>query len=157
MKVSDLVSGLLVAILGLAVIAIARGFPAPLQGGVGPSLFPTILGSILLACGLLIAGGALAGGHAFPLGYRPAWTRNPRAALAVASVPLAIVVFAAGMGTAGFLATMASVLFPLLVVFGIRWPTALATALITTVALHLLFSQVLRVPLPRGIIEELIS
>jgi putative tricarboxylic transport membrane protein len=152
MRLSDTLSGLLIAILGAAVALYARTFP-PMPGQpVGPSLFPTLIG-----CGLLLFGTALMIGGA--RGTRDPWIRfddwigRPRMILNFALVVGAVILYAMSVHWLGFLIAASAFLTVLFLAFGVRPSRSVPVAIAVTVVVHYAFYTLLRVPLPWGVLE----
>ncbi len=156
LKVSDLVSGLAIAGLGIFIFVQSRSFPAIGNIGVAPSFYPGLIGVVLALCGLALAGTALLRGAALPLFVRPAWFSKPANVVAVLAVPASIVAYGLLSPRIGFLATSFLVASGLLLAFRVRVLTSLITAFLVTVALYLIFAITFRVPLPYGVIERLL-
>lgn len=72
---ADLATGVVVALLGLAVLVLSLEMPSFADRGVNPltapGIFPTAIGAVLLLCGGLLAVRSLASGG---LGERAAWS-----------------------------------------------------------------------------------
>lgn len=149
--VADLVIGLAFAGLGTAIFIVASGFRTIPGMAVSSSLFPKITGTGMIVFGLVMALAAArnmrrlpasqiarnAGGPALPTRY----------AIAVIGALLALI-FA--MPLTGFLASGFVFSAVLVRLGGGRWPGAVVFALLATVAVYLVFTHGLRVPLPRG-------
>ena len=152
MRSSDLVTGLLLLAGGLTIAGYAQTFP-PMPGqDVGPSLFPTIIGA-----GLALAGGGLAASGLKQRGTRwlevEQWARLPRARARVGLVIVTLIGYTALVEPLGFIITGVLLLAVLFAAFGVRWAWSVPLALGVPLAIHYGFSTVLRVPLPRGILE----
>lgn len=157
MRITDGLSGLVFILLGLTMIVIAAGFPDFPGQPYGADLLPTLLGM-----GLILAGAGLAVRDALarrasaqraPLASLDDDLRSPRALLAVAAV-LGLVVGQILLGRSiGYLPVSVVGLAILLLVLGIRPVLAVAVAIATTIACWWVFVDVLRVPLPRGLLN----
>jgi putative tricarboxylic transport membrane protein len=146
----DLVSGLLAAALGAAVVLHVRTFPELPDGQPGPALFPGIVGGLLVLFGLvLVVRAVLArGGPAADPGAgvtARGWLR----ALAVLGLVVAYMLLAE---TLGFLLTMGVLLFLLMWTLGARPLIAVLAAAVTTGFIFVVFEEVLLVPLPEGLL-----
>jgi putative tricarboxylic transport membrane protein len=144
----DLVSGLLAAALGAAVVLHVRTFPELPDGQPGPALFPGIVGSLLVLFGLVLV-------------VRAALDRNrvsadPDAGVTVQGRLRALAVLGLVVGylllaeTLGFAVTMSVLLFLLMWLLGVRPLVAVLAAAATTGFVLLVFGELLLVPLPRG-------
>ncbi len=153
MRLNDLLSGLIVLALGVAVVLHAQSFPAAPRNEIGPALFPQLLG-LGLACGGLAL--IRAGWRERAEGWVKCdeWVRRPRLIARLVAVVGALIAYALLVDTVGFFATAFVFLVVLLLAFGAprRWIAPLAIA--TTLLLHFLFYTLLRVPLPWGWFES---
>lgn len=153
MELSDRLSGLLAVALGVAVILYARTFP-PMPGqDIGPSLFPTLIGSGLLLFGGGIAVGAIRRREAGPLLHLDPWTRRPRMVANAALVVGAMVAFLVLVTPIGFFLTGTAFLATITIALGGSRVWTVPTALLVTVLIHYAFYSLLRVPLPWGILQ----
>jgi putative tricarboxylic transport membrane protein len=161
MQLSDRVTGLiLVALGGVTAYAGSRLPPVPGQQ-IGPSVFPMVIGAGLMLCGALIA---LRVGHHFeeeaeadfaahsaqplaPAGPTGWWRRL------MALLPPALLVFyVLAADRLGFLVTASTMVLIAAVALGARLRLAVPLALVAPLAVHLIFSKLLRVPLPAGVL-----
>jgi putative tricarboxylic transport membrane protein len=150
-KFSDTISGSASLLLGLSVIAYARTFP-PMPGqDIGPGRFPILIGIGLALLGIgLIASGRRSGGPAVQLDD---WMRRPRMALNFGLVVAGLVFYAAAVDRLGFLITASIFLAGLMLAFGVKRTVIVPLAIGVTLAIHLCFYTLLRVPLPWGLLE----
>jgi putative tricarboxylic transport membrane protein len=103
-------------------------------------------------CGvLLVASGARHGGPWFLI---PAWMRSRRAVLGVASVIAGLVFYILAADRLGFYITGSLLLTFWMRMLGTSWRWAVVIALLATVAIHLSFYKLLRIPLPWGVLEK---
>jgi putative tricarboxylic transport membrane protein len=144
----DLVSGLLAAALGAAVVLYVRTFPELPDGQPGPALFPGIVGGLLALFGLvLVVRAVLARGRPAADPDTGVTARGWLRALAVLGLVLAYLLLAE---TLGFLVTMGILLFLLMWLLGARLLLAVLAAAVTTGFIFLVFEELLLVPLPEG-------
>lgn len=158
MRFNDALVGLLfMALAGLMLVA-AQQLPAFPGQKYGPSLFPTILGTAIIACGALLVLRGLAARRA-GAGWvaREDWTREPARLLAFLAVPGAVVAYLLLAERLGFVPVAFLLLLGLSLLFGARRLTALGVALAMTVLTHWFFGSLMRVPLPRGLWADLIE
>jgi putative tricarboxylic transport membrane protein len=152
-KLSDSLSGLLILLLGAAVVAYARTFP-PMPGqAIGPALFPTLVGMGLMLVGGLLFWGGRSTGRGW--GAIDQDMRRPRMALNFAIVIASLMAYALLVGRLGFFITAALLLGVLLRAFGVRLRPTLILAALLPFALHYIFYSLLHVPLPWGVFEGL--
>lgn len=149
MRLHDIWTGLAVVALGLFVILQAQGFTEP-AGAASPRLFPRIIGTAFVICGLAVAARGLSGHRASIPPCAEDWMRHPRRVARVVFAPLAIVLY-------GLLAPHLGSLPVSLVLVGtcaLLWeerPIAAAlSAILVCVVVTLFFTRVMRVPLPPG-------
>jgi putative tricarboxylic transport membrane protein len=159
MLLSDRITGLTIAAIGG--LAVYGGWLLPPMRGqpVGPSVFPMVVGTGVVLCGLLIAAGigrtfeeeaeadlAASADHAppDPAQAKPAW---------LAALPPALLLFyVLASERLGFLITAAIMAATAAKAFGASTKLATGLALIAPLAIHLIFYKLLRVPLPPGLL-----
>jgi putative tricarboxylic transport membrane protein len=145
----DLVSGLLAAALGAAVMLHVRTFPELPDGQPGPALFPGIVGSLLVLFGLVLVVRAVLARD------RPATDPDagvtPQGRLRALAVLGLVVAYLLLAETLGFVLTMGVLLFLLMWLLGARPLVAVLAAAATTGFILVVFGEVLLVPLPSGL------
>lgn len=155
MRASDLATGLAFAALGLAVALLAQDFREP-AGAASPRLFPTLIGGVMAALGIAVAGRDLRRrGLAVPVRREP-WMRDRRLAVAL-SIPLAIATFGLVAPRFGTVATSTAIVAAVAVLWGAGPLRALVVGAVFSLALYLFFARVMSVPLPRGPVEGLLG
>ena len=150
MTLSDRASGLLTALVGLAIFLYARTFP-PMPGQpVGPSLFPMVIGGGMVIFGLTVAFTGPA--RNAPWIRFDDWVRRPRLVFNFALVVFDVVFYALALDWLGFFITAIAFLGVLFLAFGVarRWILPLAASV--TLVIHYAFYTLLRVPLPWGVL-----
>lgn len=157
MRANDALSGFVIIVLALAMIALTYGFP-PFPGQkYGPSLFPRILGTGLIICGaMLIVRGAAAhraGGHWIELAP---WVREPWRCGAFVLTLSAILIYIAASEFVGFIPVAILFLGAMFAWLGVRPLTAVIASAAATIAIHWFFGALLRVPLPRGLLTNIL-
>jgi putative tricarboxylic transport membrane protein len=150
-RANDIISGLVLIVLALAMMALTIDFPAFPGQKYGPSLFPRILGTGVIICGaLIIMNGVRARRAGAPWVEIAPWVYEPWRVgsflLTLAMVLLYILV----ADTVGFILIALVFLGSLFLWLGVRPVTAVLTAVITTISIQYFFGTLLRVPLPRG-------
>jgi putative tricarboxylic transport membrane protein len=151
-RVRDTVAGALTLVLGLAVATYAWTFP-PMPGQpVGPGLFPTLVGAglALLGLALVVAARRRAADIA---GQVVPWTRHPHLVRNFVLVVGDLLFYAVAVDGLGFLLTSILFLSALLMAFGAQRRVILPVAVAVTLAVHVGFYTVLRVPLPWGVLQ----
>jgi putative tricarboxylic transport membrane protein len=160
MQLSDRITGLfLIALGGAAAYAGSRLPPVPGQQ-IGPNVFPMVTGAGLMLCGALIA---LKVGHRFeeeaeadlaahsaqaPADKHP-WWRGLMALLP----PALLLFYVLAVERFGFLITAAAMVLAAALGLGARLRLAVPLTLLAPFAVHLVFSKLLRVPLPMGLLS----
>lgn len=151
MQLSDRLTGLLAAGLGLVVVLVARTFPSMPGQDIGPGLFPTLAGLGLIGFGAWLV---IADRSALRAWVRfDDWARRPRMVVNFALVILALVVYALLVTPVGFFITSLAFLAVLMTAFGAPPRLALPTSASVTLVIHYIFYSCLHVPLPWGLLE----
>lgn len=153
MRVSDAASGALIALLGALIAAYAQTFPARPGMAFGPSLFPTIIGSVLTLCGVALAcQGWRRGGRMLEV---PPWARSPRHLVGVLLLFALLAFYILLVDRLGFLLSAFVILAAFQIWFRIRLAVALPIAVLGAAGFYVAFSRVLAVPLPVTFLETL--
>jgi putative tricarboxylic transport membrane protein len=154
LKLHDALTGAALAIFGAVVLWHVQGFPLIPGQKYGAALFPRLIASGLVLCGLLlIVRGARNGGLWIALGP---WTGQPRAVLAFLSVLAGLGAYVLLAEPLGFHLTGFILLLGWTLAFGARPGVAVAIAVIAPIAIHLAFYKLLRIPLPWGLLEPFV-
>jgi putative tricarboxylic transport membrane protein len=161
MQISDRTTGLFLVALG-AVTAYAGSRLPPVPGQqIGPSVFPIVIGVGLCLCGGLIA---LRVGHHFEeeaeadlaahsdQAAAPAKEASWWRGLMALIPPALLVLYVLAVDRLGFLLTAATMVLVVALALGARLRLAIPLAVGAPVMVHLVFSKLLRVPLPAGLI-----
>ena len=118
----------------------------------GPAWFPGVIAAGLGICGLfLIFAGVRRGA---PWMAAPAWVHRRRPLLGVGSVIAGLLFYILAADTLGFHVTGIVLLTSWMRILGASWRMATLAAVVATVAIHLSFYKVLRIPLPWGVFEQ---
>lgn len=152
MRLSDRASGLLALALGLAVILSARTFPDAPGQDIGPGLFPSIVGVLLVVLGTGLMFGARRSGESGWLAL-DAWIDRVATRRSVIAVPAALAAWIALVYPLGFLLSSVLLLAGLMRTFGTRPRVILPVSIAVTLATHYAFYTLLRVPLPWGVLQ----
>jgi putative tricarboxylic transport membrane protein len=150
LKVNDALSGAGLAALGGVVLWHVQSFPAMPGQKFGPAWFPGLIAIGLLACGVVLMLRAERG----PWIARPPWTRRARPLAGVASVLGGLLFYVLAADRLGFHLTGMLLLCLWCRVLGAGWRISVAVAVIATLAIHLSFYKLLRIPLPWGLFER---
>jgi len=118
----------------------------------GPAWFPGLIAAGLGTCGMfLIVAGVRQGAPWLAL---PDWMSRRRPSLGVAGVLGGLVFYILAADTLGFHITGIVLLALWMRILGSSWRVAAIVAVLATVAIHLSFYKVLRIPLPWGLLEQ---
>ena len=158
MRLPDRVTGLF--LVGLGAAAAYGGWQLPPVPGqpVGPNVFPLVIGTGLALCGLAIAFGI---GHSFeeeeeliPVeGGQPTPPPTGKLYGLRALLPPALLLFYVAVADLlGFIITAALIVFATSTALGAKWKLSLPLAVLAPIGIHLIFSKLLRVPLPAGLL-----
>ncbi|MBX2880332.1 MAG: tripartite tricarboxylate transporter TctB family protein [Granulosicoccus sp.] len=159
MRFNDAVIGCVLVIFALAEIAYTQTFPSLFGQRYGPALFPQIIGAGLIAAGLLLVVRGLiqkrrAGVHGRWLETGP-WVNQSRLKINLLLVLLALLAYILLSDWLGFILMSLLTLSVLLYRLGSSIPVSLLIATATTATLYLMFAKLLLVPLPAGLLQEL--
>ncbi|MET0540614.1 MAG: tripartite tricarboxylate transporter TctB family protein [Variovorax sp.] len=152
MKFNDAVFGLILLVLGAAVLAVVQGYPKIPGQQVGPALFPGLIAAGLCVCGALLLAKGWRERGTVPWAHFDEWVRSPRHVLAFLVVLLGVVFYIVAADWLGFLLTSVLVLVALMWSLGVSPGRSVVIALIATLVIHTAFYKLLRVPLPWGVL-----
>ena len=153
MKVNDAVTGAILIALGLVILWHIQGYPAMPGQKFGPAWFPGLVAGGLALCGAILVVQGVRSGAA--LVAFADWTRRRRPVAGFLSVIAGLIFYVLVSNPLGFHLTAIAVSLLWLRVLGTRWALAIPVALVATVAIHLAFYKLLRIPLPWGVLERL--
>ncbi len=156
MRVNDIIAGLVLIVFSAAMIAFTLTFPDFPGQKYGPALFPRILGTGLIVCGaILIRNGMLARRAGTGWVVLDPWTHDRWRITSFLLVLALLLLYILASETVGFIPMAILFLGALFLWLGVRLLPALATAIVTTIAIQWFFGSLLRVPLPRGWLTNL--
>ena len=118
----------------------------------GPAWFPGLVAVGLGICGLLLVYAGVRRGA--PWLALPDWMFRRRPAIGVAAVVGGLMFYIFAADTLGFHIVGIALLFLWTRLLGATWRTAATVAVLATLAIHLSFYKVLRIPLPWGLLES---
>jgi len=153
MKLNDAVFGVLLMLLGAAVLAVVQGFPKIPGQQVGPALFPGLIAAGLVVGGWLLAVRGWRDRALAPWVQMGPWVRMPRHVLAWLAMVGGVVFYMLAAPALGFLICAALVLLVCMWALGVRPVAAVALAVVAALVIHLMFYKLLRVPLPWGVLQ----
>ncbi|MBM3569714.1 MAG: tripartite tricarboxylate transporter TctB family protein [Alphaproteobacteria bacterium] len=157
MRLDDRLTGALLLALAIALLVYAMGLP-PMPGQrYGAAAFPTVVALGLgLFSVLLIWQGWRTRRPGAPLFAWAGWVKDSRN-LGNFLLSLALVgVYVAASDKIGFIPLSLAILFALFVRQGVTWGRAAAIAALATAAIQYAFASLLRVPLPRGLLDSIL-
>ena len=160
MRFNDAITGSVLVIFALAEIAYTQTFPSLFGQKYGPALFPQIIGYGLIATGtLLIVRGIKQQRNAGPGSswIEPGeWVYHSRHKINFFLVLLALLSYILLSNWLGFIIISMIILFVMLYRLGSSVTTSFFVAAAATATLQLLFSKLLLVPLPAGLLQGLV-
>lgn len=149
MKFNDAVLGLVILIGGLAIMAVARGFPATHGQAYGPDLFPTLIGTgfALSGLGLMISGWRARA----TIPWSDLGSLEPARLVDAGLILVTILAFILLTNSLGFILTAGLSTYGLMVRFrGGHWVSQAIIVTIFIIATDWAFRTMLLVPLPQG-------
>lgn len=157
MRANDAINGLILIIFAVAMIALTASFPEFPGQHYGPSLFPRVLGALLIICGGLLMWRGLAARRAgAPLVEMAAWTRQPWRLGSFFLMLVSLLIYILVAETVGFIPIAFLCMLALFLWFGVRPITAVIVSIVATLTIHWFFATLLRVPLPRGWLDAIL-
>ena len=155
MKVADTILGALFALLGVVVLWHVQSFPVIPGQKFGAALFPGVISAGLVICGLLLTARGLRrpapGGRLIAFDD---WARNPVIVIRFLSVPIGLLFYVLSSDFLGFHIAASLAMLAWLLVFGMKPLPAVAVAIAFPIIMHLAFYKILRVPLPWGVLTN---
>ena len=147
MRFNDAFIGIGMIIFGLAVVVHVQSYPS--MGNMpGPSLFPTVIGVLLMIAGAVQIPGGIKS-RAPLVAILPELTA--RGILNIIAIILGVVFYIYVSETLGFLLTSFCVMFVLMLILNAKPLPSALVAVITVLCAYLIFNKMLLVPLPRGL------
>jgi putative tricarboxylic transport membrane protein len=154
MRANDAICGLVLLVFAAVMAVLTIPFPEFPGQRFGPDLLPLILSGALSICGvLLVKRGLQARRGGEPWFVIAAWTALPPKVLRFALVLASLVFYIFAADTLGFVPVSLVIIFVLSIAFGARPLPALLSAFVATLAINYFFSTIMRVPLPRGLLN----
>ena len=151
MKKNDIIAGLIFVALGIFIFTQTVSYPSLEKGHPGPGLFPNLLAILFIAFGGVLIFKARKPAS-LPEGG-PEIPATPKRIFNALFVLAIIVVFVAVVSFVGFLITSAILLFVLMKKLGVTILKSAIASVVITLFINLMFSKILRVPLPPGILR----
>jgi putative tricarboxylic transport membrane protein len=156
-RVNDAVSGAALVLFALAMIWYTRTFPEMPGQHFGPALFPVLIGIALLLTGAILIVSGLVRLRTEPLFSGAAWLRSGPHLINFVAIVGGLLLYILISDRLGFIPTALLLLFGWLLLFRRGRPlSSLVIALAVTLAVDYLFSELLLVPLPLGVLQPLL-
>lgn len=157
MRVNDIISGVVLIAISAIMIYLTLDFPDFPGQKYGPALFPRILGSGLILCGaILIARGVSMRRAGGPWIAFADWTRDPWHLASFLMLPVLVLLYILVSEQIGFIPVAFAMLLLLFLWFRTRIIVAVPVAALTTWVVYWFFAILMRVPLPRGILTNIL-
>ncbi|NKC30740.1 tripartite tricarboxylate transporter TctB family protein [Falsiroseomonas selenitidurans] len=154
MRLNDSLLGAILLVFAGWVWWLTTYFPSFPGQDYGPNLFPRILAAGIGLCALLLLlRGLRAGGAALVL---EPWTRQPARVASFLMIPGGALAYILLSDPLGFIPTAFLLLLGLFLWFRARPVLALPVAAGMTLLVHWFFAGLMRVPLPRGLLDSVL-
>jgi putative tricarboxylic transport membrane protein len=156
-RVNDAVIGVALVLFAAAMIWYTRTFPEMPGQHYGPALFPVLIGIGFLLTGVILIARGVARLGTEPLFSGGAWLRSGPHVMNFVAIVGGLLLYILVSDRLGFILTSLLLLAGWLLLFrGGRPISSLAIALGVTLAVDYLFSKLLLVPLPAGVLQPLL-
>ena len=156
MKVNDAISGVVFMLLAAIVYYLTVDFPDMHGQPYGPALVPRLIAVLMALAGLALIVTGMRNRARAPAVVMPQWVRSPRHIASLLAVILCVIFYILVSDMLGFVLTGFTILvllFALLRGHEHLW-SSLAIAAVTTIAIQQFFGDLLRVPLPWGVLQS---
>jgi putative tricarboxylic transport membrane protein len=156
MRFNDAVLGVILMALAGVMLALTFSFP-PFPGQqYGPSLFPRILAGGIIVFSAILMLRSFRAGRREPWLELADWVREPRQLASFALMLGAMVFYIFASEPLGFIPTAFLIQLVMFFWFGVRPVTAITVAIVMTGVVYWFFDGLMRVPLPRGILDSVL-
>jgi putative tricarboxylic transport membrane protein len=152
MRAVDRAVGAAIALLGVAVYLSSRSFPNVPGQKLGASTLPGIVAVGLFVCGLLLVLRSMSASRYAPASDEPAERERIAPAFGILA---SIVLYVAASDAVGYLIVAPLSLIVALRALQVGWGRAIAWSIIASIAVHVSFYKLLKVPLPWGVVPVL--
>lgn len=152
MKLNDAVFGLLLLLLGAAVLVVVQDYPRIPGQDVGPGLFPGLIATGLCIGGFVLLVRGWRARASVPWLAWEQWVRSRRHVRALAVLIGSVLFYMLVADSLGFIPTSVLILSVLFVSLQLPPGRSLLIAVIATLVIHVAFYKLMRVPLPWGIL-----
>ena len=154
MKLNDAIFGVLLLLLGSAVLVVVQGYPRIPGQQVGPALFPGLIATGLCIGGLILVIRGWQERTRQPWFTLEDWVRSPRHRTAFTVMIGSVVFYMLASEKLGFLLSSTAILTALFSALRVPFGRAVLTGVVATLVIHLAFYKLLRVPLPWGVLTN---
>lgn len=155
MKLNDAVFGLLLLMLGAAVLVIVQDYPTIPGQQVGPALFPGLIAVGLCIGGFMLLVRGWRARASVPWLLMGDWVRSPRHVLALVLLIASVLFYILVSQWLGFLFSAVLILTLLFRVLQVPLARSVLIAVVAALVIHFAFYKLLRVPLPWGVLTPL--
>ncbi|MDN2581510.1 tripartite tricarboxylate transporter TctB family protein [Aquibium sp. ELW1220] len=155
MKLHDSVIGVLLFAFGLWVLTTSLGYPRMPGQSIGPGTFPSALGALFMLGGIALTIGGLRTHRGPWLALESGWRQPGRLAAALLATA-GVILLALGFERVGFPLGGFVLVTALFLLSGYRHPAWIGVSAAFVLALHLLMTRMLYVPLPAGLLKGLL-
>jgi putative tricarboxylic transport membrane protein len=152
MKINDAIFGVVLFLLGAAILVAVKDYPLIPGQDFGPRLFPGVIAAGLMACGVLLGIGGARERRGASWVQVPPWLRSPPHVVAFAATLGAVVAYILLADTLGFLILAPILLTLLFLAYRVRPLRAVVVAVVVSLVIWYAFYKLLRVPLPWGLL-----
>ena len=157
LKVSDFTLALVLLALAAAMAVGALSFP-PMPGqAFGPKLFPNIVAAGFVVCAFALIMRAVKAKTLVISIVRPEWWNEPGRRGNLAILLGSIVAYTLLVERAGYVLTTFALLVLLMKRLGASWHATLFASFLGTASTYIMFAYWLRVPLPTGLLNGILS
>lgn len=153
MKLSDRFIGLILLIFASFILYEAHSFPLIPGQAIGSGLMPTIIGFSLIVCAIVLISSDYANPEREVLFVVGEWASDKRSLIQIAGIVGGVILYILLADILGFLIIGVLLILSLLLSFGVSIARALIVSLFAVVFIQLVFSKLLRVPLPWGVMQ----
>lgn len=156
MKISDTLLGLFFVVLSAIILIVSSEFPTLKNQSIGAGTFPSLIAIIMGASGVLLA---ISGLRSFNLQNAVTlapWLKKKNVWYRVATVPVFVIAYILLSKPVGFPIVVPIILSVFLFITTSKPLRSVAIGCFASFAIWMLFAEVLRVPLPLGLLTEVI-
>ncbi len=146
MRIADLIGGVIVLLLGLAVIYFSSQLEYYSEYGPGPGFLPLWVGIIIAGCAIYVIIDVLKKHHKIGTFFKPRTKLGLHVLVIIFITFLLLPLLGFSIGLALFAGITMRIMGKH------RWLSCSLTAVVTAICIHLIFISWLTIPLPQGLI-----